>query len=300
MLSKTSPKDAAKDKAAELVSAAADAAEAGREKLAPVVENVTGQLSEAADKAANKASEATAPHVAKAKESAAEASDAAAPKLAEAKESAKKSAKRAAEEATNNAAPKVKKAKREARKTAKTAKKSAKKTAKQARKNAPASASLHKAQQAAAARAEAAGLDVEQARKLFNDEWMPRVHEAIAAAGAAGTSAYAALPDRARDTVETVVPQVAKKRRKKGKVLIALGLLAGAGAVALYVSGQQKNDRQDAKQAAPEVPEVERRDVQAAEGAPAVSSSDDAVGDLEKKVDASVSGSRRGRHAAKE
>jgi hypothetical protein len=126
---------------------------------------------------------------------------------------------------------------------------------------------------------------------------LPRIQETIAATTAAGTQAYAALPQQARDVVETVAPQVAKKRRKKGKLLIALGLLAGAGAVALYLSGQKGGAKR-----VPEVtaPEIEKLDVNPVEDTTAVPASDDAVGDLEKKVDASVTGSRRGRHAAKE
>lgn len=261
MLSKTSRKDVAKDKASDLASAVADAAEAGRDKIAPVARNVTGHLSDAADKA----SEAAAPHVAKAKEAVVEA---AAPQVVRTKE--------ATAEAAGAAAPQVKKAR---------------KAAKQAAKDAG------KVTASTADRAEAAGLTKEQVHRLFAEEWMPRIQQTIAATTAAGAQAYAALPQQARDTVETVAPQVAKKRRKKGKVLIALGLLAGAGAVALYVSGQKNGAK-----AAPQVtaPEIERLDVNPVEETTSVPTSDDAVGDLEKKVDASVTGSRRGRHAAKE
>lgn len=295
MLSKTSRKDVAKDKASDLASAVADAAEAGREKIAPAARNVTGHLSDAADKA----TEAAAPHIAKAKEAVAEAAapqvdkavgkakdarddaaDAAAPHV----KKAKKAAKQASEDAADAAAPRVKKAKKAARKASKSAAKDA-----------------AKLKATTAERAEDAGLTKEQAHRLFSEEWMPRIQESIAATSAAGASAYAALPKQARDAVETVAPQVAKKRRKKGKVLIALGLLAGAGAVALYLSGQQKGGAK----AAPEVkpPEVERLDVSAAEDAKdnvKVPASKDAVGDLEKKADDAVSGSRRGRHAAQE
>lgn len=287
MLSKTSRKDVAKDKASDLASAVADAAEAGRDKIAPVARNVTGHLSDAADKA----SEAAAPHVAKAKEAVVEA---AAPQVARTKEAtaeaaeaaapqvkkAKKAAKQASEDAASAAAPRVRKAR-----------KAAKKASKQAAKDAG------KITASTADRAEAAGLTKEQAHRLFAEEWMPRIQQTIAATTAAGAQAYAALPQQARDTVETVAPQVAKKRRKKGKVLIALGLLAGAGAVALYVSGQKSGAK-----TAPQVtaPEIERLDVKPVEETTSVPTSDDAVGDLEKKVDASVSGSRRGRHAAKE
>lgn len=298
MLSKTSRKDVAMDKASDLVSAVADAAEAGREKIAPVVENVTGHLSDAADKA----SEAAAPHVAKAKEAVA---DAAAPQVAKAKEATADAAdaaaprvKRAKEAVAEAAAPQVAKAKEATTDAADAAAprvKKARKAAKQATRQAAKDAAKVKA--SAADRAEAAGLTKEQAHRLFADEWMPRIQETIAATAAAGTSAYAALPQQARDAVETVAPQVAKKRRKKGKVFIALGLLAGAGAVALYLSGQQKSG---AKTPQVTAPEIEKLDVNPVEDTTSVPASDDAVGDLEKKADTAVSGSRRGRHAAQE
>lgn len=291
MLSKTSRKDVAMDKASNLASAVADAAEAGREKIAPVVENVTGHLSDAADKASEAAAphvakakeavaETAAPQVAKAKEATADAADAAAPRVKQAKKTAKQASRRAAKDAADVAAPRVKKAR-----------KAAKKASQQAAKDAA------KVTASAADRAEAAGLTKEQAHRLFADEWMPRIQETIAATAAAGTSAYAALPQQARDAVETVAPQVAKKRRKKGKVFIALGLLAGAGAVALYLSGQQKAGAKNPQVTAPE---IEKLDVNPVEDTTSVPASDDAVGDLEKKADASLSGSRRGRHAAKE
>lgn len=313
MLSKTSRKDVAVNKASDkasdlasdLVSAVADAAEAGREKIAPVVESVAGHLSDAADKASDAAaphvakaketvSEAAAPQVAKAKEAVAEvaapqiakakeatadATDAAAPRVKQAKKAAKQASRQAAKDAADAAAPRVKKAR-----------KAAKKAAQQAAKDAA------RVKASTADRAEAAGLTKEQAHRLFADEWMPRIHETIAATAAAGSSAYAALPQQARDAVETVAPQVAKKRRKKGKVFIALGLLAGAGAVALYLSGQKSG----AKNPQVTAPEIEKLDVNPVEDTTSLPVSDDAVGDLEKKVDASVSGSRRGRHAAKE
>lgn len=308
MLSKTSRKDVAKDKASDLASAVADAAEAGREKIAPVARNVTDHLADAADKA----TEAAAPHVAKAKEATAEAVDATAPHI----EKAREAAKDASADAADAAAPRVKKAKKAAKKAskdaadaaaprvkkAKKARKDAKKVSRKAAKDAAPYA--QKVKTAAADRAEAAGLTRDQAHRLFADEWMPRIQETIAATAAAGGSAYAALPQQARDAVETVAPQIAKKRRKKGKVLITLGLLAGAGAVALYFSGQQKGGVKPAPDTTP--PEVERLEVSAAEDLKAskdavkVSDSDDAVGDLEEKADGSVSGSRRGRHAAKD
>lgn len=272
MLSKTSRKDVAMDKASDLASAVADAAEGRREKIAPAVGNVAGQLSVAADKA----SAAAAPHVAKAKVAAAEA---AAPHVSR--------AKGAAAEVAGAAAPRGRKAR-----------KAAKKAAKNAAKNASKSVVKAKAKATAAGRAEAAGLTKEQVHRLFADEWMPRIQETIAATTAAGTQAYAALPQQARDAVEVAAPQMTTKRRKKGTVLITLGLLAGAGAVALYLSGQQKGDTSGTPPVT--APEIERLDVNPVETSSAVPASDDAVGDLEKTVDTSVTGSRRGRHAAGE
>lgn len=312
MHSKTSRKDVAKDKASELLSAATDAAEAGRDKIAPVVENVTGHLSDAADKATEAAAphvakaketvaEAAAPHVAKAKEAAAEASDTAAPHVARSREKAKDAAGDASEIAAPRVATvkkQVKQAKKQAEETAKQTKKQARKQAKSAKKAASdaSDSAAPRVARAKEATGAAAGLTSEQARQLFHEEWMPRVHEAIAAAGAAGGSAYAALPQRARDAVDVVAPEVVKKRRKKGGLLITLGLLAGAGAVALIVSGKKGG----ATKAEPKLPEVERIDARAAEDTAVVSTSDDAVGDLEKKADSTVSGGRRGRHAAQE
>ncbi|GAB3493943.1 hypothetical protein [Flexivirga lutea] len=300
MLSKTSRKDAAqdvaKDTAANLVSAAVDAAETGRDKLAPVVENVTGQLSEAAEKAKGRATDA-----------AAAAADAAAPRVAEAKKQTRRQlkkhaaqVKKQAEEAQQQAAKRAEGQLKQSRKQTKQSAKQAKRATKHARKAArevSGAAAPHLAQ-AREATAQAAGLTSEQARQLFREEWMPRVHEAIAAAATAGGQAYAALPQQAREAVDAVAPQAVKNRRKKGGLLIALGLLAGAGAVALIVNGKQK----DAPGSAPAtLPEVERLDVTAVEtdGTAVLGDSDDAVGDLEQKVDASVSG-RRGRHAAQE
>lgn len=119
-------------------------------------------------------------------------------------------------------------------------------------------------------------------------------------ARAASDQAYAALPEQARSTVELVVPQVATKRHRKGKLFIALGLVAGAAAVALLVRGKQQSG--GGAVAASELPEVERRDAAAAEAETepvTLPGSDDAVGDAEQQVDAAVSG-RKGRHAAQE
>jgi len=115
----------------------------------------------------------------------------------------------------------------------------------------------------------------------------------------ASDQAYAALPDQARTTVELVVPQVARKRKKKGTVFIALGLLAGAAAVALLVRGKQQAAG-DAV-AGTQLPAVERRDAAAVEASEpiAATGTDDAVGEAEQQADAALSG-RRGRHAANE
>ena len=106
---------------------------------------------------------------------------------------------------------------------------------------------------------------------------------------------------------------MAVKRHTKGKVLIVLGLLAGVGAVALLVAGRRQ--AADSGVASSELPEIERRDAEAAERAISASigtrsASDDAVGDAEQRLDNVLagkpslpdqpSGQRRGRHAAKE
>lgn len=256
MVSKTQQKDVAKDKAAEVVSALTDAAETGREKVGPAVQTATDRLTEAADAAAV----AAEPHVTKAKRSA--------------RKAAKKAAKRAAE-AADAAEPQVTKAKRSARKAAK---KAAKRAAK-----------------AADTAAETVDPQVSEAGRSARKAAKKAAKQAAKRARKAGEQAYAALPEQAQTAVVTVAPDVVKKRRSKGTVLIALGVLAGAGAVALLVSGRKK-PATDA--AATPLPEVEQIDAAAAEEA-VLSESDDAVGDAEQQVDEAVSG-RRGRHAAKE
>jgi hypothetical protein len=99
------------------------------------------------------------------------------------------------------------------------------------------------------------------------------------------------MPDKARTTVETVAPQVATtKRNKKGMLLIGLGLLAGAAAVALIVNGRKKKTDDGA-----DGPEVERL----VPAEPPGNGADDAVGEAEKKVEAAIQDDRQGRHAAR-
>ncbi|WP_265442658.1 hypothetical protein [Flexivirga meconopsidis] len=166
-----------------------------------------------------------------------------------------------------------------------------------------------KAQQAAAphlARVQDAGLTREQAHSLFSEEWMPRIQQAIQSASATGQQAYAALPAQARDTVETVAPAVKKKKKKKGGLLIALGLLAGAGAVALIVSGKKGGASPvgPGGEAVPEqLVEVEQVDI-----TKATDDSSDLVGKVETKVEGTIAGGSRpagkdqprGRHAARD
>ena len=81
---------------------------------------------------------------------------------------------------------------------------------------------------------------------------LPRRHEqAGQRAGEAGTNAYLALPPQARDAVDKVVPAAAKKRKKKGKVLIVLGLAGiAAGGYLVYSSKQKKEQAREAQAAA--------------------------------------------------
>lgn len=217
MLSKTSRKDVAKKKVSEAVAAAGDAAEAGRDKVAPVLGTAAARLADAAGEVE--------------------------PQLVKAKKSTRKAAK--------------------------------------------------KTSAAIADAATAAEPHLSKARKA--------AAQAAQEAKAAGDQAYAALPDRARTTVELAVPAMTTKRRKKGKLFIAFGLLAGAGAVALFLSGKKKAE---GSTSSGEFPKIERRDALAAEAAadgPApVSTTDDAVGETERQIDAAVSGTTRGRHAARE
>jgi len=221
VLSKTSRKDVAKDKISEAVAAAGDAAEAGRDRIVPVVETAAATLADAAE-----------------------------PQLTKAKKSARKAAQKtsaALADVASSAEPELSTA-------TKSARKAAEKAAKQAAKKA----------------------------KVASDQL------------------YAALPEQTRTTVELAVPAMATKRRKKGKLFIAFGLLAGAGAVALFLNGKKNS----AGSASGEFPKIERRDALAAEavddGPAPVSATDDAVGTTEEQVDAAVSGTRRGRHAARE
>lgn len=87
------------------------------------------------------------------------------------------------------------------------------------------------------------------------------------------------------------------RRHKKGKLLLALGVLVGAGAVALVVSRKRRQSSAGALSNV-ELPPVERWDAGSAEQA--IVDSDDAVADAEHKIDEVLSGTRRGRHAARE
>lgn len=108
---------------------------------------------------------------------------------------------------------------------------------------------------------------------------------------------------------------VVGRRRRRGTLLIALGLVVAAGAVALVANGKKRSGGGAASPATtPDLPPVERRDALAAESAGSdvgsVPTTDDAVGDVERKVDDAITGKpalpeqpegpRRGRHAAKE
>lgn len=87
--------------------------------------------------------------------------------------------------------------------------------------------------------AEAAGITRDQATSLFNDEWMPRIQQALAAATAGTTAAVHKLPEPAQEQVAKVAPDLVK-RKKRGGFLILLGLAGLAGAGYLYYQGQQK------------------------------------------------------------
>ncbi|RNI19677.1 hypothetical protein [Flexivirga caeni] len=261
MPSKTTRQDAATDKAEDLLASASAAATAVKEKATPVAERVVDHLGDAAAAVADSA----APQVAKAKEAVKNAADNAAPQVAK--------VKAAAQDAADAAAPQVAKLKDA---------------------TTDAAGSVQDAVAPAVERVQEAGLTKDQATHLFTEEWLPRIQAAVDSAATSTQQAYAALPQQARDAVEAAVPAVAaKKRRRKGKVLIALGLLAGVGAVALFVSGRKKaavvtvDDRS--------LPVVERADAAGAEAAQG-----DLVGAAEAKVDDALSdaGARRGRHAA--
>lgn len=119
-----------------------------------------------------------------------------------------------------------------------------------------------------------------------------------------------------RKDLTTVARDVAVvgRRRRRGTLLIALGLVVAAGAVALVVNGRKQSAAEAAELTAAGLPPVERRDALAAERAAEDGSAerggDDAVGDVERKVDNLMTGKptlpeqpggrRRGRHAAQE
>lgn len=115
-----------------------------------------------------------------------------------------------------------------------------------------------------------------------------------------------------REDVSMVVEGmvVVGRRRRRGTFLIALGLIAAAGAVALVVSGKKQSS---SAPSGVELPPIERRDALAAERDSAAGDGavgDDAVGDVERKIENALTGkpalpeqpggTRRGRHAAQE
>lgn len=124
-----------------------------------------------------------------------------------------------------------------------------------------------------------------------------------------------------REDVSTVVEGMVAvgRHRRRGTFLIALGLIAAAGAVALVVGGKKQADSSEPAEV--ELPPVERRDALAAEQAgldrpgsgdagSGAAGADDAVGAVERKIDNALTGkpalpeqprdTRRGRHAAQE
>lgn len=122
-----------------------------------------------------------------------------------------------------------------------------------------------------------------EASHLFNDELLPRLEAALAAAGAGAATVAQKLPEPAQEQVAKVAPDLVK-RKKKGGLLIVLGLAAIAGAGYLYWQGQQKAQQAQASTDAAAKP-VDRRE--------------DAVGDLEKKADDALT-APTGKHAARD
>ncbi|YAL83312.1 hypothetical protein ACMYYO_00475 [Dermacoccaceae bacterium W4C1] len=122
-----------------------------------------------------------------------------------------------------------------------------------------------------------------EADHLIQDEWLPKLQAALAAAGGAAATATAKLPEPAQDQVAKVAPELVK-RKKKGGFLIVLGLAALAGAGYLYWQGQQKAAATPSPSTTPEAP------------AAPVSTTDDLVGDLDAKADDTLTG----KHAAKD
>lgn len=140
-----------------------------------------------------------------------------------------------------------------------------------------------------------AGMTRDQASQLFNDEWMPRIHHALAAASASTAAGVSKLPDPAQDQVAKVAPDLVK-RKKKGRLLILIGLATLAGAGYVYWQGQEK--KKAATATAPSAPGPDaQRDPQHAIG-------DDPAGTAQGRVEQAVAGDSPdplvGRHAARE
>ncbi|WP_050671329.1 hypothetical protein [Luteipulveratus halotolerans] len=271
--------DQVRDKADDLTSAAVDVLDSVKEKVAPLVEDAVDRAAPAAKSALDKAKETAAPAAERAKEAAQPAVDQAS---AKADKVAAKAEKAAAKAKDSDAADKV----------AAFAAPAKKKAAKAAKATAPARDKVAAAAAPAVEKAQDAGLTREQAHALFSDEWLPRIQHAIAAAGAASTAAVAKLPEPAQDAVAKVAPQVVK-RKKKGKLLIALGVLTLAGAGALYYQGQQKKKADPWQQATPNQDPTPVNPTQA--------STADLVGDTERAAQAELAGpggATRGRHSA--
>lgn len=125
--------------------------------------------------------------------------------------------------------------------------------------------------------AEAAGITRDQATSLFNDEWMPRIQQALAAATAGTTAAVHKLPEPAQEQVAKAAPDLVKQK-KRGGFLILLGLAGLAGAGYLYYQGQQKKQAQQVTTATPS---------QTAAGT-TQAKVDDLVGDTEAKAQSTL------------
>lgn len=188
----------------------------------------------------------------------------------------------------------------EAKKQADKAAKQAKKAAKDARKKVRRSdvgkkvshqvAAVADSDQVAAARERAieAGLTREQAHELFTDEWMPRIQHALSTAAAGTAAAVSKLPEPAQDQVAKVAPELVK-RKKKGRLLIFVGVATLAGAGYLYYQGQQKKQAAAARPAQPTPPTH--------------ALSEDPAGSTQARVEQAVAGdapSAFGKHAARE
>ncbi|MDE9364414.1 hypothetical protein PZ938_02245 [Luteipulveratus sp. YIM 133132] len=262
-----------RDRADDLTSAAVDALGSVKEKVTPYVEDAVDRAAPAARAALDKAKDTAAPVAERTKE-------AAQPKVHTVISRAKDSDAR--EKVAAFAVP----AKDKVAAAAAPAKDKVAASAAPAREKAAAFAAP------AIEKAQDAGLTKDQASSLFSDEWMPRIQNAIAAAAATTSAAVAKLPEPAQDTVARVAPGVVK-RKQKGKLLIAVGVIALAGAAALYVSGQQKKKSDPWHQAEPNQEPTPVNPTQASTG--------DLVGDTERATQAELAGpggATRGRHSA--